>query len=193
MQSITNAAGVEKHFSTRSILRCLQYTVLPPEVTDSFTRGPLKLLIEQSSGNCKHCRMIHALRGESTITQRQTARLPHFELADLDHSLCLSVYRHNATFLGITGGSGSDCASRSGGFSKRERSGCSARLLIVVLHVSAPPLCLIIDSSRGRLSDSETRRKLYLNCSVTLRRRSAGVRTFGASSYRPESHAKWQL
>lgn len=117
MQSITNAAGVEKHFSTRSILRCLQYTVLPPEVTDS--RGPLKPLIEQSSGNCKHCRMIHALRGESTITQRQTARLPHFELADLDHSLCLSVYRHNASFLGITGGSGSDCASRSGGFSKR--------------------------------------------------------------------------
>lgn len=118
--------------------------------------------------------MIHALCDWSTITQRQTARLPHFELGDLDQSLCLSVYRQNASFLGITGEWGSDCASCSGGFSKRERSGCSARLLIVVLHVSAPPLCLIIDSSRGRLkrqrNTAQTLLKLLGDARAALRR-----------------------
>lgn len=38
-------------------------------------------------------------------------RLPQSELTNLDQSLRLSVYRQNASFVGITGESGSDCAS----------------------------------------------------------------------------------
>lgn len=140
--------------------------------------------------------MIHALCDQGTITQRQTARLPRFEPGDLDQSLCLSVYRPNASLLGITGEWGSDCASRSGGFSKRERrgGGCSARLLIVVLHVSAPPLCLITDSSRGRLkrqrNTAQTLLELLGEAKAALR---GGFARLERARDRSESHAKWQL